>query len=249
MKGIINVTVRLIQAGKRAYAKKWSFFGVFVAVFFASVAVLGQLDLVPETPPAATLSLPANESITAHAATPSLVAPELPTTIEIPAIGLSATIVNPTTTTSAVLDQALLKGAVRYPTSALLGEEGNVVLFGHSSYLPVVGNQAYKTFNGIQKLVAGDVVTVSSPDTAYTYRVRKVTKENANDAVIPLSVAGRVLTLSTCDSFASKSDRFVVVADFVERHSIPLTAGLNVSPQREGVFFVAPYRPKQQSYL
>jgi LPXTG-site transpeptidase (sortase) family protein len=95
-----------------------------------------------------------------------------------------------------------------------------VVLFGHSSYLPIVGNQAYKTFNSIQKLVTGDVVIVSSSGTAYTYRVTSVSKESTVDAVIPLVVTGRVLTLSTCNSFASKSDRFVVVAEFVESHSV-----------------------------
>jgi len=98
---------------------------------------------------------------------------------------------------------------------------GNVVLFGHSSYLPIVGNQAYKTFNGIQKLKPGDIIMISSSSARYTYWVKSVTKESANDAVIPLSVSGRVLTLSTCDSFAKKTDRFVVVADFVESHAVP----------------------------
>ena len=108
---------------------------------------------------------------------------------------------------------------MRYPTSAKLGENGNVVLFGHSSYLPIVGNQAYKTFNGIQKLKAGDVITVSSSDEVYTYQVESMTKESANNAIIPLTVTGKELTLSTCDSFTTKTDRFVVVANFVESHS------------------------------
>ena len=139
--------------------------------------------------------------------------------IEIAAINLSATIANPMTTNITVLNTDLLSGAVRYPTSAKLGEEGNVVLFGHSSYLPIVGNQAYKTFNGIQKLAAGDIVIVSSSDTAYSYRVKSVTKENANNnSAIPLSVAGKTLTLVTCNSFGAKEDRFVVTADFVESH-------------------------------
>ncbi|KKW40572.1 MAG: hypothetical protein UY91_C0040G0005 [Parcubacteria group bacterium GW2011_GWB1_55_9] len=146
---------------------------------------------------------------------------ELPTKIEIPDISLAAVIVNPTTTDIPSLDEKLLKGVVRYPTSAKLGEDGNVVLFGHSSYLPVVKNQAYKTFNGIQKLAMGDVVTVYSSATAYTYRVRSVVEEKADDnTAIPLSVAGKVLTLVTCNSFGQKTDRFVVVADFVESHSV-----------------------------
>jgi LPXTG-site transpeptidase (sortase) family protein len=109
---------------------------------------------------------------------------------------------------------------VRYPTSAKLAEEGNVILFGHSSYLPVVRNQAFKTFDDIQKLVAGDQVLVYSHARVYTYNVVSVTKENAESAALPLTVVGKRLTLSTCDSFGTKSDRFVVVADFVESNPI-----------------------------
>jgi LPXTG-site transpeptidase (sortase) family protein len=217
MRGLITITVRLIRAGERAYTRKWNFLGLFAFVFFGSVIMLAQFDLLPSSPKVIA-SVPSVAATNINVST--LITPELPTKIEIQAIGLSATITNPTTIDVAILDEGLLKGAVRYPTSAKLGEAGNVVLFGHSSYLPIVGNQAYKTFNGIQKLVVGDVVTVSSSGTAYTYRVKSVTKESANDAVIPLSVAGKVLTLSTCNSFAEKTDRFVVVADFVESHSV-----------------------------
>jgi len=213
-KFIRNVAL-IISVSREAYARKWSFLGVFAFVFIGSVVTLGKLDMLPEATVKVVASTPvavANTNVTPQ------ISPELPTKIEIQAIGLSATIANPTTTNVEVLDDDLLMGAVRYPTSAKLGEEGNVVLFGHSSYLPIVGNQAYKTFNGIQKLVVGDVVMMYSSDTAYTYKVKSVTKESANEAVIPLSVHGKILTLSTCNSFAEKTDRFVVTAEFVESH-------------------------------
>lgn len=225
MTWFVDSAVRLVRAGKRAYARKWSFLGIFAVAFLGSVWALAKLDLLPEAPSAPelpTVTLVASPLIAASADAPGAATEiELPTSVEIPAIKLMAHIENPDTTNIEALDSLLLKGAVRYPTSAKLGETGNVVLFGHSSYLPVVGNQAYKTFNGIQKLVAGDVITVYSLDRAYTYQVRKVSKESANGGAIPLSVAGRVLTLSTCDSFGAKTDRFVVVADFVESHPIP----------------------------
>lgn len=224
MTWLIDFIVRLIQAGKRAYARKWSFFGIFAVAFLGSILTLAKFDLLPETPlaPAAsTVTLVASPLVATDAnALASRTEAEFPTSITIPAIKLVANISNPDTTDISALDKLLLKGAVRYPTSASLGEVGNVVLFGHSSYLPVVGNQAYKTFNGIQKLVVGDAITVYSLDRAYTYQVSKVSKESANDGAIPLSVVGRVLTLSTCDSFGAKTDRFVVVADFVESHSL-----------------------------
>ncbi|MHB1162934.1 MAG: sortase [Minisyncoccota bacterium] len=220
----ITEAVRLIQAGRKAYERKWIFLGFFVFVFFGNVFVLGQLDLLPDAPQAAPVAVSLTSATVVAMSTSTPVAKsEDPMKIEIPTINLSATIANPTTTDANVLDEYLLKGAVRYPTSARLGETGNVVLFGHSSYLPIVGNQAYKTFNGIQKLVAGDEIVVYSADAVYTYRVRSVTKESAaSDAGIPLSVTGRVLTLSTCDSFGEKTDRFVVVADFVESQSVSI---------------------------
>lgn len=225
MTWLVDFIVLLIQAGKRAYARKWSFFGVFAVAFLGSVLILAKLDLLPETPPpptASTVTLVASPLVATDANAPaSATEAEFPTSMTISTIKLEANISNPDTTDISALDKLLLKGAVRYPTSAKLGEAGNVILFGHSSYLPVVGNQAYKTFNGIQKLIAGDVITVYSLDRAYTYQVRSVSKESANDGAIPLSVVGRVLTLSTCDSFGAKTDRFVVVADFVESHSIP----------------------------
>lgn len=216
MERLIDFIVRLIQAGRQAYAWKWSFLAAFVCVFFGGVALLGWLDLLPQV-------APAQEAATATGA-PALVAvAELPVRIEIQTIGLAASIANPTTTDVETLDRELLSGAVRYPTSASLGETGNVVLFGYSSYLPVVHNQAYKTFNGIQKLVPGDTITVYSSTTAYAYRVTSVAKENAgNNSAIPLSVAGKTLTLVTCYSFGAKSDRFVVTADFVGSHPVSI---------------------------
>ncbi|MFI5260422.1 MAG: sortase [Candidatus Paceibacteria bacterium] len=221
MNSHIKIAVRLVQASTQIAERKWSFFAVFAVVFLASTLALGKFDLLPDAPKYAAapkVSLLAS-AVVAASSTPVTVI-ENPVQIEIPTIHLAATISNPTTTAIEGLDQLLLKGAVRYPTSAKLGQIGNVVLFGHSSYLPIVGNQAYKTFDGIQKLVAGDVITVDSAGSAYTYRVRTMLKESANDAGIDLAVDGRVLTLATCNSFGAKTDRFVVTADFVESHVI-----------------------------
>lgn len=216
----IELIVRLIRAGEQVYARKWSFLGVFLFAFFVSVIILGSFDLLPDSVSEPVIAaLETNFAVGIDEQKP-ITEVALPINIEIAKIGLAATVANPTTTTVAVLDQELLSGAVRYPTSAKLGEIGAMVLFGHSSYLPVVNNRAYKTFNGIQKLVAGDIVIVSSSNTAYTYRVRNVAKRSADNAGIELTTTDRVLILSTCDSFGTKSDRFVVTADFVESHAI-----------------------------
>lgn len=231
-----SATIGLGMPFAKAYARKWSFLAVFLVAFFGSFSLLLSVGFVPNA------ALPADADVAVESANSraSEISPlvadggtgatalsrngELPVSVKIPAINLSAEIANPTTTVVSALDTALLRGAVRYPTSARLGEEGNVVLFAHSSYLPVVNNQAYKTFDGIQNLKAGDRITVYSPSVAYTYAVRGVERENISSAAIPLSVAGRVLTLSTCDSFGKKSDRFIVTADFVGSHPSPVSS-------------------------
>lgn len=201
----------LMYAIQRAYVNKWRFLATFVAVFFVSFSALAAFDMVPE-----------KKEDTKVATKPSVTTPaqklpeELPSRIDIPAVGISVKVLNPTATDVASLDAALLSGAVRYPGSAKLGEEGNTVLFGHSSYLPVVHNQSYKAFNKIQDLEKGDRITVYGNGHTYVYAVDKVYQANATTDAIPLTVTGHTLTLVTCDSFASKSDRFVVTATLVE---------------------------------
>jgi LPXTG-site transpeptidase (sortase) family protein len=222
MGGIINAIARLIRAGRKIYARKLSFLLLFAVSFMLSVYVLAKLDILPEIQQTAgkeSVTIAAQPADNVEASASAEAVEEEPSKIEIKKINLLANVSNPETTDISVLDSQLLKGAVRYPTSALLGEEGNVVIFGHSSYLPVVNNKAYKAFNDIQKLKQGDVISVYSDGNEYTYSVRSVTEEKADiNAAIPLLVVGKVLTLVTCNSFGTKQDRFVVKADFVESH-------------------------------
>ena len=215
----IHQTVTLIRATGRAWAQKWSFLATFLAVFFVSFAVLATFDIVPEAPEktvADAVTVPGSSL----AASVILSAPENPVRVEIPAVGIDVEIRNPETTNVAKLDEALLSGAVRYPTSAKLGEEGNTILFGHSSYLPIVNNKAFKAFNEIQNLEDGDRILVHGETMTYVYAVTRVTEADANDAAIPLTEKGHTLTLATCDSFGKKTDRFIVEANLVESYPL-----------------------------
>jgi LPXTG-site transpeptidase (sortase) family protein len=195
---------------------KVSLFVIAMLVFVATYGVLATFDLLPNS---ATAQVKAEESTGPVEKAGNTVASEFPTKVTIPRINLEVGVSNPTTASPEVLDRELLKGAVRYPTSGLLGSEGsNVVIFAHSSYLPIVHNQAYKAFDGIQTLSQGDKIYVSGKDRTYVYVVDSVHQADASKAGIPLSVEGNKLTLITCDSFSSKSGRFVVQATFVESY-------------------------------
>jgi LPXTG-site transpeptidase (sortase) family protein len=102
----------------------------------------------------------------------------------------------------------------------MLGVDGTVLLFGHSSYLPVVYHQYYKTFNKIQNLTKGQIISVYSGSLEYRYKVTNVRVADATEDVVELSATGKHLVLVTCDSFESKTSRFVVTADFVGTYSL-----------------------------
>lgn len=144
------------------------------------------------------------------------VAAVLPERIIISAIDLDLPVQNPQTRDIEKLDEYLKDGPVRYMDSAELGEKGNVLIFAHTSHLPVVRNQMYKAFNRIPELTAGDSITIKGEGKSYVYTVRSVRKADANDATIDLSpTLGQKLTLVTCDTLTSKTSRYILEADFV----------------------------------
>ncbi len=217
MQKATTAIARIIRALYMIYARKWSFLAVFSVLFFSALISLARYDLLPEkvvvtevVPTAKASPLVENSDVVRRKGA-------FPVSLAVPSRNISVTVANPTSTDIGVLDAALQNGVVRYPTSATLGEDGNVIIFGHSSYLPVVHNSAFKAFNGLEKVQRGDEIIVSAEDATYRYVVLSVGKESAESSVaIPLAVSGRLLTLATCDSFGKKSDRFVVTAVLVE---------------------------------
>lgn len=194
-----------------------SFAVTFVIFFFVTLSFLSFTDTLPNKVEASSNS----QTVSAAPVTKTGSA-ENPIEIKIAKLGLDVHIKNPTSTSVEVLDEALLSGAVRYPTSAKLGVDGTVLLFGHSSNLPVIHNQAFKAFRGIQTLEKGEIISVYSESLEYRYSVTNVRVANADEDVIELRKGGKYLTLVTCDTFSKKSTRFVVEATFVGAY--PLTS-------------------------
>ena len=146
----------------------------------------------------------------------------LPTRVIIDKIGVNDPVANPETRDVAVLDQALTVGVVRYPGSGGLTDNSNILFFGHSTNWQVVHNQAYKSFNRLAELNLGDLIKVQSAEMEYLYRVTSVGLVDKNKALIQFASGEKMITLSTCDTFGAKSDRFVVEAKFVRNY--PLTS-------------------------
>ena len=208
----------------RISEQKYSFFGVFFVVFLFSYLLLVTIDFVPEAKKATESELKNPEkSVKVEQAADSkklplgtFEVPNEPTSLYIEKLGKTLKIANPTSKVVADLDNALLSATVRHPDSALLGQNGNILILGHSSYLPVVYNKNFQAFNGIQNLAWGDKIELRSKDKVVIYQVDKVFKAKAEDVTVPLNVTGPRLTLATCNSFGGKDDRFVVEAVPVE---------------------------------
>jgi LPXTG-site transpeptidase (sortase) family protein len=230
----IRILGNILYATRRIQTRCGLFAIIFLAIFFISFWILFTLDVVPEPkemhadvsmvevlPDVSLVQTAAISGVVSSASVLTQTFEQngvLPEALRIPSLNMEIKVLNPNTTSLTELDAALLKGAVRYPGSAQLLEEGNVIIFGHSSYLPVVHNPLFKAFNGVQKLPVGAVITVESADVVYEYQVTIVWRAKATTDKIPLSVSGKRLTLITCDSFRSEDDRFVIEADFVKSY-------------------------------
>lgn len=142
-----------------------------------------------------------------------------PVRIIIPGTSVNILVQNPVTKDPVLLDEYLKKGVVRYPGSGHLGQ-GNMLLFGHSSNWDVVKNKAYKSLNGIEKLNQGDLVYIDSENFRYVYKVTTVKLAKAEDVLVDFSRKENMVTLSTCNTFGAKQDRYVAEALFDHKEAL-----------------------------
>ncbi len=131
------------------------------------------------------------------------------------------TVLNPESSDITVLNEAIRHGVARHPDSATFDDVGTIFLFGHSTYLPNIMNKNLMAFNDIQKLVWGDTIRLQSGDTEYLYSVERVYEAKATEASVSIERGSARLVLSTCNTFGTKDDRFIVEASLVK--SRPLT--------------------------
>lgn len=199
-------------------APKSVFIAVSAMLFFLSLSAADSIGFVPyyidgSAHEVALSNLPElGEEVTQAVAAGEGVQPER---IVISAIDLDLPVQNPGTRDIEALDGLLKSGPARYVDSALLGEKGNVLIFGHSSHLPVVHNQMYKAFNRVPELEAGDTVTIKGGGKEYLYSVTSIRRADANEELIDISRTGNRLTIVTCDTLTSKSTRWVLEAELI----------------------------------
>lgn len=140
---------------------------------------------------------------------------KLPTTedkfkdrIIIPKIGVNAPII--ISNNSAY---ALNLGSWIMPDHGTPDKAGNTIITGHRfKYLPPNN----LTFYSLDKLEAGDIISVFWKNKYYYYKAREKKVVPNNDFSILNNTDSPVLTLFTCDPIWSEENRLVIVSDLIK---------------------------------
>ena len=105
--------------------------------------------------------------------------------------------------------KAMLRGFWHFPTSAMPGELGNVVIIGHRfQYLPPAKN----TFFYLDKVKVGDEINLISDNGDYTYIVISTKIVAPNDISVLQTTKDYRLTLITCTPLWTSNERLVITA-------------------------------------
>jgi LPXTG-site transpeptidase (sortase) family protein len=206
-------------------SKKRPPFGVFLAtsflVFGLSLSAADSVGFVPcqiDNTCDQSVALSQLPQLGVEGTAPASAQGVLPVEIKIPSVGIDLPVQNPSTTDVNALDALLNQGPAHYVNSAGLGVDGNVLIFAHSSHLPIVTNKMFQAFNQIPNVDPGASVELIGADgKSYLYSVDSVVKADTNDGTtINLApTQGEELTLVTCDTLTGTSARFILTAHFV----------------------------------
>ncbi|MBD3282281.1 MAG: sortase [Candidatus Portnoybacteria bacterium] len=94
-----------------------------------------------------------------------------PDRIIIPKIGVDAPVILPQGTSEPLLQKALEKGTIFWPESSLLGENGTMVILGHSSAYPWYQGQYGSIFSLLNQLQPGDEIILIAENKKYKYQM------------------------------------------------------------------------------
>lgn len=104
---------------------------------------------------------------------------------------------------------SLRSGAGHMPGTALPGQPGNAVISGHRTTFGA-------PFMHLDRVEAGDLITVASPAGVHTYQVVETRIVTPDETWVTGQWDGAWLTLTTCHPMFSARERFVVMARLVD---------------------------------
>lgn len=116
------------------------------------------------------------------------------------------------TVNEAAFQKALQNGVVHYPNTALPGEQGNVVIFGHSSGQWWAPGDYKFIFTLLDKLQYGDKIFLEYKGIRYIYRVSNTMVVKPTNVSVLNQGGNSMITLITCTPVGTSLNRLVVQA-------------------------------------
>ena len=128
-------------------------------------------------------------------------------TISIPALKIKNAVVN-------IGGQDLKKSLVQYPQTALPGQLGNGVIFGHSVLSQFFNPKSYLTiFATLYRLQQGDEIYINYDNIQYKYLVEEMFEvQPSNLSILEQRFDGKYISLVTCSPPGTTIRRLVVRA-------------------------------------
>ncbi len=113
------------------------------------------------------------------------------------------------------VDTDLTKHLVNYPGTGIPGQNGNAVIFGHSTLPQLFNNKDYKTiFANAYKLKNGDDIYVLINGVTYTYKVSKTVVVDPSDtSALVQDYDNSYITLVTCTPPGTIWKRLIIKAE------------------------------------
>lgn len=118
-------------------------------------------------------------------------------------------------------DAELKQGVVKYPTTPAPGEDGNTLIFGHTSQERWSHNGYGTVFSTLPKLQAGDSIQVVREGELYTYQVLETVVKYPKDVDAEFQkrqeADGEYITLMGCYPLGTTKQRMMVMAKRIDQ--------------------------------
>lgn len=117
------------------------------------------------------------------------------------------------------MQEALRSGVIHYPGTARPGQQGNVVITGHSSYFPWDPGRFKDVFAVLHDLEVGDKMLLYFNQQQYIYEVTSIKKVWPSELDVLKPSTENKLTLITCTPVGTNLKRLVVEAKLIKIQS------------------------------
>ena len=186
------LSVLAIILGIFAFAP-WEQGNTFVELQIVTTPEIVHMELAAPTPSSVPVPVPVPASMPETIESPAPSPPATPSPKREGECFFTLDVLNDTISVAYGVEEATLNKTPGWlPTSALPGEEGVCVVYGHRNR---------NHLKALEKVEYGDTITVSMDGTAYAYTVSDITiYESTDDLRLP-TVDGKTLVLVTCYPF------------------------------------------------